>query len=34
MTKIGMKFRKVGAVPGKADIDVQESFKKKCWSLK
>lgn len=34
MKSIGMKFRKVGAVPGKADPDVQEEFKKKFWSLK
>jgi transposase len=34
MKSIGMKFRKVGAVPGKADPDVQEDFKKKFWILK
>jgi transposase len=31
---IGMKFRKVGAIPAKADLDKQEDFKKKLWSLK
>jgi transposase len=34
MKKIGMKFRKVGAVPAKADLEKQEDFKKKFWSLK
>jgi transposase len=34
MLKIGMKFRKTAAVPAKADLDKQEEFKKKCWSLK
>ena len=34
MNRIGMKFRKVGALPAKADLDAQEEFKKKCWSLK
>jgi transposase len=34
MGKIGMKFRKTGAIPAKADLDKQEEFKKKCWSLK
>ena len=34
MQKIGMKFRKVGAVPAKADLDKQEDFKKTFWSLK
>lgn len=34
MKKIGMTFRKVGAVPAKADLDKQEEFKKKFWSLK
>ena len=28
MTKIGVKFRKAGAVPGKADLDAQDEFKK------
>jgi transposase len=30
MKNIGMKFRKVGAIPAKADLDKQEEFKKKC----
>jgi len=30
MNRIGMKFRKVGAIPAKADLDKQEEFKKKC----
>ena len=34
MKKMGMKFRKTGAIPAKADLDKQEEFKKKCWSLK
>jgi transposase len=34
MHRLGMKFRKVGAIPAKADLDKQEAFKKKCWSLK
>ena len=34
MKKIGMKFRKTGAIPAKADLDKQEEFKKKCWSRK
>lgn len=29
MKKIGMKFRKVGAVPAKADLDKQDDFKKR-----
>jgi transposase len=29
MKNIGMKFRKVGAIPAKADLDKQEEFKKK-----
>jgi transposase len=29
MKSIGMKFRKVGAIPAKADLDKQEEFKKK-----
>jgi transposase len=28
MTKLGMKFRKVGAIPAKADLEQQEQFKK------
>jgi transposase len=34
MGKIGMKFRKTGAIPAKADLEKQEEFKKKYWSLK
>jgi transposase len=34
MGKIGMKFRKTGAIPAKADWEKQEKFKQKCWSLK
>lgn len=34
MEKIGMKFRKAAAIPAKADLEKQEEFKKKCWSLK
>jgi transposase len=30
MKKIGMKCRKVGAIPAKADLEKQEDFKKKC----
>jgi transposase len=30
--RMGMKFRKVAAVPAKADPEVQEAFKKKSWS--
>ena len=29
MQNVGMKFRKVGAVPAKADLDKQEDFKKR-----
>ncbi len=29
LKSIGMKFRKVGVIPGKADQDVQDNFKKK-----
>lgn len=29
LKKIGMKCRKVGVIPSKADPDVQEAFKKK-----
>jgi len=32
LLRIGMKFRKVGAVPAKANPDVQETFKKKTSS--
>ena len=34
MKKMGMKFLKTGSIPAKADLDKQEEFKKKCWSLK
>jgi transposase len=34
LKSIGMKFRKVGAIPAKADLGKQEEFKKKCWNLK
>jgi transposase len=30
--RMGMKFRKVAAIPAKADPEVQEAFKKKTWS--
>jgi len=30
MKNIGMEFRKVGAIPAKADLDKQDEFKKKC----
>ena len=29
MLKIGMRFRKVGQIPGKADPDVQQEYKDK-----
>ena len=29
---LGMKPRKVGTLPAKADVEVQEAFKKKVWS--
>jgi transposase len=34
MGKMGMKFRKTAAIPAKADLEKQEEFKKKRWSLK
>ncbi|MCL2118503.1 MAG: winged helix-turn-helix domain-containing protein [Planctomycetaceae bacterium] len=34
MNRIGMKFRKVAAIPAKADLDKQADFKKTFWSLK
>ncbi len=34
MGKIDMKFRKAAAIPAKADLEKQDEFKKKCWSLK
>lgn len=30
--RLGLDFRKVGAVPAKADPIAQDDFKKKCWS--
>lgn len=30
--RLGLGFRKVGAVPAKADPQVQDEFKKNCWS--
>ena len=32
LRSIGMSFRKTGRVPGKADREAQETFKKKSWS--
>jgi transposase len=29
---LGMKLRKVGMIPAKADVEAQEAFKKKVWS--
>jgi transposase len=34
MKNIGMKFRKTAAIPAKADLEKQDEFKKKRWSLK
>jgi hypothetical protein len=34
MKSIGLKFRKTAAIPAKADLEKQEEFKKKRWSLK
>ena len=33
LRSMGMSYRKSGRVPGKADREAQEEFKKKCWSL-
>lgn len=33
LKSLGMKARKVGVIPAKADVAVQEEFKKKIWSL-
>ncbi|MBF0290443.1 MAG: helix-turn-helix domain-containing protein [SAR324 cluster bacterium] len=33
LKSMGMKLRKVGMIPSKADPDKQEAFKKKSWSL-
>ena len=32
LTALGMKPRKVGMIPAKADVDAQEAFKKTVWS--
>jgi transposase len=32
MRRLGMKCRKVGMIPAKADIVAQEAFKKKSWN--
>jgi transposase len=32
LKRIGMKCRKVGMVPAKADVEKQAEFKKKSWS--
>ena len=34
MAGLGMRFRKSAAIPAKADLEKQEEFKKKRWSLK
>ena len=33
LLSIGLKCRKVGMIPAKADLEKQESFKKTLWSL-
>lgn len=33
LKSIGMKPLKVGMIPAKADVEAQEEFKKKAWSL-
>lgn len=33
LKSIGMEYRKSGRVPGKANREEQEAFKKKCWNL-
>lgn len=33
LRSLGMSYRKTGRVPGKADRQAQEEFKKKAWSL-
>ena len=33
LKSIGLKRRKVGTIPAKADLEKQESFKKNYWSL-
>jgi transposase len=32
LNALGMKPRKVGMIPAKADVEAQEAFKKKAWS--
>ena len=32
LNALGMKPRKVGMIPAKADVEVQEAFKKNVWS--
>ena len=32
MKRIGMKCRKTGMIPAKANSDVQDDFKKNCWN--
>jgi len=32
LNALGMKPRKVGMIPAKADVEAQETFKKKVWS--
>lgn len=33
LRRMGMRCRKVAAVPAKVDVDAQEAFKKKTWNL-
>lgn len=33
LKELGMKFRKTAVIPAKVDIEEQEDFKKKSWSL-
>lgn len=33
LRSMGFKFRKAGSLPGKADPEKQEEFKKKLWNL-
>lgn len=33
LKKIGLKYQKVGSIPKRADVEEQEAFKKKSWSL-
>ena len=32
LNKLGFKYRKVGSVPSKVDIEAQETFKKNTWN--